>query len=327
MSKKPIVLKQEIKNTNLFFKKYIKNVVEFNTNNILKNYSIKSSWASYSSTGNKYSYSSINQLKSNLIIGVRFIHLNIYNEEGQPMVKGENEQSVDNPKGLIFDDCCKTIREYGFENENISSYPLFLYLELMYDSIRTDISNIIGESIKKHFGDKYPDIKYGYAKQNLALEKVDNFKNKIILLINYGNEEKPRFDGYCLQELTHGYIQTYNYLPKTPEDNHTIIALKSNDVNNTYNPIDFNLKKEVTNLNRLIILLPKDNNGAYKRFNGLHNFNILNFNKNTINFLPFKFIPVTIDNKLNTMKDIILKYVIFYNIGNFSTPVKLFNIS
>ena len=63
------------------------------------------------------------------------------------------------------------------------------------------------------------------------------------------------------------------------------------------------------------------------KFNGLHNFNILNFNKNTINFLPFKFIPVTIDNKLNTMKDIILKYVIFYNIGNFSTPIKLFNIS
>tara|TARA_B100001123_G_C15261279_1_gene1006681 strand:- start:605 stop:1594 length:990 start_codon:yes stop_codon:yes gene_type:complete len=309
-----------------YFKKNIKNIVKLESNEELKDYSFMSSWGAYSTTGSNVSYSSYEQLQSNIVLGSRFIHLNLYfNDKREPTVNGKIEQSTDNPTGLSFEKCCKIIRAYGFENENLASYPMFLYLDLMYDNFHIDVSNQIANSIKHNFGDIYPDTKYSYAKKNLAKEKIDNFKGKIIIVINHGEEEKPRDDGYALRELTHSYVKIYKYLPQKNDDSNSIIALQPNDVKHSYNAQDFNFK-DTNDLDRLIILLPQDNNGIYNRFSELYNFEILQFAKYKIHFIPFKFLPITNNDMPNSayIKPLLMKYLLSYN-SNHYTPVKLFN--
>ena len=68
MSKDNKYLLENIKNTSNLINKNIKNIYELNSNSQLKNYFVKSSWASYSSTGSNISYSS-RQLKQTVIMG------------------------------------------------------------------------------------------------------------------------------------------------------------------------------------------------------------------------------------------------------------------
>lgn len=333
MSKNMNFLSENILKSSNEISKNIKNISELDSNKTLKEYSIKSSWASYSSTGSNYSYSSYDQLKQNVGLGVRFIHLNVYiNDEikKEPIVKGKNEQL--NKDGLKLKKCLEIIKEYGFENESISSYPLLLYLELMYDDFNVDISNKISELLIANFNTKMPDVKYSYAKQNLALENIDNFKNKIIIILNYGDKEECRSDSNCLREITHAYIKEYDYLPKTKEDNNTIICLKPNsNQKQNYNMQTYNLNENdlnnnlESNSNRLILLKPFDNNTPTKRFE-LLNFDVASFYKKQINFIPFKFIPFTIkSDKSQYLKESIISYILSFKISDISyQPIILF---
>lgn len=340
MSKNRKALFENITNSSNEISKNIKNISELNTNKTLKEYSIKSSWASYSSTGSKYSYSTYEQLKRNIGLGVRLIHLNVYiNEKNRkPVIRGEQEQL--NEDGLEFEQCCKIIRKYSFENENLASYPLFLYLELMFDDYNIDISNQIGEILIANFNTKMPDVKYSYAKQNLALENIQNFKNKIVIILNYGDKEECRSDSRCLREITHAYMKEYDYLPKSKENTHSIICLKPNsDQKKDYNMQSYNLKDSDVNYNstnktndinftseRLIFLKPIDNNTVYKRFENIYNFQTSSFYKKNINFIPFKFMPFTLNfDNFNHIKNSIMEYILSFNISDIShAPIILF---
>lgn len=332
MSKDNKYLLENIKNTSNLINKNIKNIYELNSNSQLKNYFVKSSWASYSSTGSNISYSSYEQLKQTLIMGARFIHLNIHIntlDGRKPVVRGKNEQNDKNINGLEFDLCCKIINNYGFENENISSYPLFLYLELMYDDYNVDVSNQIAESIIKNFNTKMPDIKYSYARKNLAIENIENFRNKIIILLNHGDGDNPRDDSQSLKELVHAYIKNYDYLPELKEQSNTIISLKPNDnQKGNYNLQSFNLPTDMNEYpkNRFIFLRPNDNNTKYKRFNDLYNFDVSSFYKLPIQFIPFKILPFTIDSSiLENIKDSLIKYTLLFNHNNVHMPIILLN--
>lgn len=162
----------------------------------LCDYYITGSYASYSCSNVKDSITNLIYLKKILQSGIRSIHLDLYNDnEGNVIVKGEKEEN-----GINFIEVCELINNYIDSEEILSEYPFILYLNLKYDNVYYDLSDIIANNLKKNFNDKFPDIKYNFNRYKIGREYITNFKGKVIILLNrYNNGER-------LNEITHGVI-------------------------------------------------------------------------------------------------------------------------
>ena len=86
---------------------------------------IMGSYASYSSTGSHYSTSSYYQLKKNILLQNRFLHLDVdfkFDKGNKiPIVKGDEEQ---NEKVLTFIECCECIQKYAFNHGMVLKTPM-----------------------------------------------------------------------------------------------------------------------------------------------------------------------------------------------------------
>lgn len=278
---------------------------------------IMGSYASYSSSGSHYSTSSLNQLRKNICLHNRFIHLDVdfKIEEGKsiPVVKGINELK----DVLDFDECCKCISATAWCIEKMSEYPLFLYLNLKYDEYFKNVSNRIANSLIKHFSDKWPDMKYKNGFQlpdntygNLALEPLSNFMGKVIILTNYDTETdkktdktkeaKPRNNGSYLNELIHSYVKiSDNLLDVKNTQNNYFFGLNYNNVtlnsdtlsgNENGNPKDYKLD------NKFIVAFPNYKNNK-KVIYRLYNFNIQDDILKRFNAVLNIYKPLKKDNK------------------------------
>ena len=279
----------------------------------LKEYFVQSSFASYSTTGDNYSTSSIETLIKNLNLGCRLIHLDVNwimkDNKRIPIVVNSNIDYLKfDDNYILFEECCKIIAEYGFNCKNKAEYPLILYLNLIYESKYLDVSNRISESITKYLRDYLLPIKYAYGNENLVnlnLSELTFTKGEIdlghvIIIKNYYNntpdknnndEEKKRIDSTNLEELTNGYLKILDS-PTDIKDKDTLVGFIFNDnVNKYINTNVYNLNLEILK-EKLVFLIPRLNNGKVNIKENLYNFNILELfhNNNIINFIMNQYV-------------------------------------
>jgi hypothetical protein len=298
---------------------------------------IMGSYASYSSTGSYYSTSSYYQLKKNILLQNRFLHLDVdfkFDKGNKiPIVKGDEEQ---NEKVLTFKECCECIQKHAFNHGKLSEYPLILFINLKYDKINIDISNKIANILIKHFADKWPDIKYknGFKGGNLATEPIGNFMGKIIILTNYddekddksndGNSKEPRNNGRYLNELTHSYVKTYENLINITEPNINFIRLNFHNkplgseelsVNQRGNINDYLKKLE----NKFIIAFPTFKNNKFDILK-LFNLDISNKELNRYNVVLKLFHPIKHTN--NKKYDLLKNNMRFFIIADQLMPIR-----
>lgn len=227
----------------------------------LVDYYIAGSYGSYSCTDTIESFTDIETyLKNILLSGIRAIHLDLYDENGNVVVKGEKEKN----KSESFDKVCNIINNYMDHEEILSEYPFILFLNLKYDTLYYDLSDKIANSLKKYFNDKFPDIRYNFNRYKIGREYITNFKGKMIILLN-------RYDnGKSLNELTHGIVFDENndnndkHFSKIQfsEDN---ISMRNKAINRYYNTNSvFGDKDKVVNKTKNdIIIVYTDNDYSF----------------------------------------------------------------
>tara|TARA_A100001015_G_scaffold266076_1_gene314980 strand:- start:152 stop:1120 length:969 start_codon:yes stop_codon:yes gene_type:complete len=302
--------------------KEILNTIKFkkiNKNGKLKNYLIKSSFASYSSTGNNYSTTNIETLIKNLNLGCRLIHLDInwkfINNKRIPIVTNNNISYLNfDSNYILFEDCCKAIIDYGYNNKNKANYPLILYLNLIYESKYLDVSNRISENIKKYLKEYLLPIKFSYGNQNLTNIDINEFIFKkgnielgnIIIIKNHfnntlENNEEKRVDSTSLEELINGYLKIVNDPSEVNEKDSLIGLIFKENYNKYINTNVYNLNSEILK-DKLVFLIPRLNNGKQNITNNLYNFNTfeLFYNNNIMNFIMNQYIS---ENKNLKIKD------------------------
>jgi len=333
-----------INSTATCFKNLCKNINT--TNNLLADKELKStplnklkimgSYASYSSSGSYYSANtSLDELKNNVLLQNRFIHLDVYyniqNGEKIPIVRGKKNKNY-----LLFEDCCSTIQNYAWSSKILSSYPLFLFIYLRYDSINIDVSNKVADILIKYFSDNWPDIKYknGFKNGNLATEPLENFINKVVILTNYHDDlsdkeikddesvkNKHRDNGFYLNELVHSYIKIYDSVTDIMNDNQSnFAALNFKNImgnklsSNQYNNLN-DYKKELEN--KFLIGFSNYNNSQY--VTKTYTFNILDESLSLFNVLTI--IYYNVDDKSDFF-DLLKKNMTFFTVKGLFMPIR-----
>lgn len=106
----------------------------------------------------------------------RIIHLdlysntsNIYDSTAVPVVRCENMKTNSIP--LNFDDVLRTINKWAWvtDDPNGSTYPLFLYLNINFDTDNENICISLYNSLLKNFSKYLIDRKYGFCGKNNML--------------------------------------------------------------------------------------------------------------------------------------------------------------
>jgi hypothetical protein len=295
---------------------------EINKNGKLKDYLIKSSFASYSSTGDNYSTCDINTLKKNLNLGCRLIHLDVNwimkDNNRIPIVTNSNNNYLNYDNNyILFEDCCKVIAEYGYNNKIKAGYPLILYLNLIYETQYLEVSNRIAECLNNHLKEYLLPIKFSYGNQNLTNTNMNEFIFKkgnselgnIIIIKNYFNntldnsnkDKEKRIDSTSLEEFINGYLKIFNDPTDVNEKDSLIGFIFDDNYNKYINTNVYNLNLKILK-DKLVFLIPKLNNGKQNKKYNLYNFDTsqLFHNNNIINFIMNQYIS---ENKNLKIKD------------------------
>lgn len=295
---------------------------EINKNGKLKDYLIQSSFASYSSTGDNYSTCDINTLKKNLNLGCRLIHLDVNwimkDNNRIPIVTNSNNNYLNYDNNyILFEDCCKVIAEYGYNNKIKAGYPLILYLNLIYETQYLEVSNRIAECLNNYLKEYLLPIKFSYGNQNLTNTNMNEFIFKkgnselgnIIIIKNYFNntldnsnkDKEKRIDSTSLEEFINGYLKIFNDPTDVNEKDSLIGFIFDDNYNKYINTNVYNLNLKILK-DKLVFLIPKLNNGKQNKKYNLYNFDTsqLFHNNNIINFIMNQYIS---ENKNLKIKD------------------------
>ena len=167
-----------------------------------KDYHIMSSSKSYLVEKRNYDFCSLQVLESILLVGAKFIELDIYNagfgeENHYPVVTnghpvGEWKTCINT---LSFEDCCNTILNVGIKNSNSTkpeADPIFLYLNCHVNkNLRTYAK--MAEIIYRVFGEAHLlDIKHGNGCKNgpkIIDQSPENYYSRIIIVANIEDKQ------------------------------------------------------------------------------------------------------------------------------------------
>jgi hypothetical protein len=157
----------------------------------LSDFYIASSAMSFLVDKQRYDYVNIEMIKNCLIMGARYIELEVINDSfsmnARPIVttgyqQGQWQTSLNN---IDFEECCNVIASYAFEPTiKTHSYPLFLYLKLKVDNYAPTLSKM-AKIIKKYFPSKKEKIMESGNRIdtniNPAETKICNLFNQIVI--------------------------------------------------------------------------------------------------------------------------------------------------
>jgi hypothetical protein len=117
--------------------------------------------------------------------GARLIELDIYDEDGKPVVGLKNDTlGYSYAKNSIpLESCCRALANTAFNSveTSVSSDPFIL--SLMFHTDNTNTLNSAAEIIKNSTLNQYflnPD--YAFHRKNLAQEPIENLKGKLIIV-------------------------------------------------------------------------------------------------------------------------------------------------
>ena len=142
----------------------------------------------------KYDYSSLDMLKKCIIYGSRYIELEIIDNEIKndtiPVIASSNSDGsiLYSQNVLKCSDVFSAISDIAFSEKYLDNYrePFFIYLNLKLKNKNT--LNKLCKIIKSTINYRLLGDEYKYQKQNLALTKVCNLLDKIVLFSSDGYE-------------------------------------------------------------------------------------------------------------------------------------------
>jgi len=220
--------------------------------NKLSNFYVASSYKSCVGTRHKFDYVSTDILEHVLKAGARFVWLDIFNETMEkntsPVVSSGSEEGEwqYTLNTILFEDCCKTIKDIAFVSGEVDNYndPLFLALNL---NVNRNINtlNKIKDIIFNTFENILLPYKYSYTQKNLGQIKISDLLGKIVILASTGFEDTE------LEELINyswdkEYIRLINFKNIIDDQNPDVIKMDKEELQNYNN-------------NNLSIVLPEDN--------------------------------------------------------------------
>lgn len=192
---------------------------------LLCDWYVSSSYRSFLPGLQYYDYCSVKAIEYILLSGVRFISLDIFNNEHlgdyEPIVtvgdeKGNWHYTLNK---ITFYDCCRAIRDIAFSKSAITNAedPFFLCLNL-YVNKNSKTLNKITKILYDIFQERLLDKRYSYEQTNLVVEPINNFINKIIIISGKGHTGSKlselinlSWQGPFLRKLKHlEAIQTHN---------------------------------------------------------------------------------------------------------------------
>ena len=185
---------------------------------LLCDWYIASSYKSFLPGLQYFDYCSTKTLEILLRSGVRFIDLDIYNNDHyndiEPIVTigkayGNWHYTLNT---ITFSECCKIIRNIGLSKSAITNAtdPLFINLNLHVNgNLKTlnRISNIIYNTFDKKLLNK----RYGYSRRNLTIEPINNFINKVIIICGKGHKNS-RLSELINLSLNSPFIRKFKHL-------------------------------------------------------------------------------------------------------------------
>ena len=158
---------------------------------ILADFYVASSARSYLIGNQKYDYASLEMIMKVLQSGARYIELDImsdsFTSEGKPIIaagdkNGEWQHSLNS---LPVSKCFSIIRKFGFKTKQGKSinHPLFIYINII-SGYNKMILDQVAHIIKVELADvllKPQKYNKKYNNQNIALEKICNLYNKVVI--------------------------------------------------------------------------------------------------------------------------------------------------
>ena len=165
----------------------------------IKDYYVLSSYKSYMPCGHTNDIVSYNALRDNILLGARFIHLDVFykgdsqfDENATPIVANIIDDEINyldkTPEDLQFlnlEYCFDLINKLAWKK---CDYPLFLYLDMKY-KVSPIIDNLIFQKIMMTLSDRFVTKKYSFQrfppdKRGLGDMPIHEAMNTVIFLSN-----------------------------------------------------------------------------------------------------------------------------------------------
>jgi hypothetical protein len=206
----------------------------------LADFYIASSAMSFLVGNQKYDYVNIEMIKNCILMGARYLELQILNSSfdfnSAPIVttgydKGQWQTSLNNINlELVLD----TIANYAFNGEvKTHQFPLFIYLKLQVNNYPQTLSKI-AKLLKKYFPSKSEkNMEIG----NRILSEIDPAKTKICSLFNQVIiwSDEVQLEGYSEdeKELIKEYISVVNKFTPTRMHHSKILSVQGDNIYKT----------------------------------------------------------------------------------------------
>jgi hypothetical protein len=235
-------------------------------NNYLSDFYVASSANSFLVGNQKYDYTSIDMIKNCIIMGARYIELEVVGSSidinSKPVIttgidNGQWQTSLDN---IDFELACETIAGFAFDPA-VKTYqlPFFLYIKLRIDN-NPNLLSKMGIILNKYFPLKETkDLALG----NRVPKKINPARTKICSLFNqiviWSDPVKTTEYDKIQLELANGYLNVVNKFP--PQRLHYTDVSTAGKLNDTDAKTPIQRRKKMDDLtelnkNQLTIVYP-----------------------------------------------------------------------
>lgn len=244
----------------------------------LVDYYIFSSFNSASINGsNHYGYVSLDAVKNCLLLGARYLQLNIYslsiddNDSNAEPVVGlglKNSRVMTSINSINFNDVIELISVYGFKTNSKEglkelNYPLILDLYINTDNIH--VMDKIFDYILKHLKDNLISV-LKYHSYPIQLEYVCNLLKKCIIFVNTNSRfyRQSKLPKICLKKnnlINTISVNQFKFNSLTDDEiNNYLLSLSKININSLYdnNSLLNNKLSELVSSNKSINELEKE---------------------------------------------------------------------
>ena len=175
--------------------------------------------------------------------GARLIEVNIYGDEGKPVVGLQNELGFNYSKNTVsFESCCVAVANSAFNKVDspVASDPFIFSLVFQTDD--TNIHNACAEIIKTTLGKYLLGPEYSYHRKNLALEPVCNLMEKLII-VSGGNTKGTTIDELINLSWATSHLRRLTYMQASqPHDHEELIEANRSHITMVIPDVEPDLK-------------------------------------------------------------------------------------
>lgn len=182
--------------------------------------------SAYSVFPSTYTYDYISDSVIPLVVkaGARLVELNVYADNGKPVVSLQNELGFNYAKNTVsLESCCVAIANTAFNKQETTVASDPFVLSLVFQTEDAKILNASAEILKTTVGKYILGPEYSYHRKNLAVEPVCNLMGKLIL-VSGGNIKGTEMDEMVNLSWSTSHLRRLSYMQASqPYDHEELI--------------------------------------------------------------------------------------------------------